>query len=104
MERARALYRFGDFELDPHARRLRHRGAPTRIADKPFDLLLLLVRVGTRGVTRAEAIVVFWPEIKVHENSLSVAVSTLRRTLAAASLCVEWVETIQRRGYRLLAP
>nr|PZN29391.1 MAG: hypothetical protein DIU78_00375 [Pseudomonadota bacterium] len=104
MERARALYRFGDFELDPHARRLRHRGAPTRIADKPFDLLLLLVRAGTRGVTRAEAIAALWPEIKVHENSLAVAVSTLRRTLAAASPSVEWIETIPRRGYRLLAP
>ncbi len=97
--------RFGPFEVDPSAGRLRKNGIPVRLQDQPLKLLLLLLdrpgQVGTREEMRCD----LWPTDSFgdFENGLNVAVRKLRAALDDDSDRPRYIETVPRRGYRFIA-
>src|SRR5688500_13284779 len=97
-------YRFAAFELDPARRSLRYEAAEVRLTGKCFELLLLLAQRGGEVVTRQQAVAALWPDTTVHENSLAVALNTLRQALTRACPSATIVETVPRLGYRLAPP
>lgn len=98
-----ASYRFGGFSVDPAAYTLRYAGELVPISPRPFDLLVYLLRNPERLVTKDELLDALWPGVVVTENTLTQAVSDLRRALRDTPGAPRCIETVPRRGYRWIA-
>jgi TolB-like protein/tetratricopeptide (TPR) repeat protein len=97
--------RFGSFEVDLQARELRKRGIRLRLQEKPFQILELLLENAGSVVAREELRRKLWPDTFVGFNrSLNTAINTLRYTLGDSADNPRFIETCQRRGYRIIAP
>ena len=103
--RAREVFRFGPFELEPAAGALRRNDDPIRLAPQPFKVLELLVRRGGQVVTRAEISEHVWCEDTVvdFEQGLNFCVRQIREALGDDADAPRYLETLPRRGYRFLA-
>src|SRR5215213_7804 len=97
-------YEFGEFLLEPHARRLSRHGEPVALAGPEFDLLLLLVRNQGRIVEKREIMDAVWPDAAVEENNLTVRMSSLRRSLGETKGHHPYIQTVTGRGYCLITP
>lgn len=98
-------YRFGVFDVDPRTGELRKRGVRIRIQEKPLQLLLALLERPGEVVTREELCARLWPGVHVEfDESLNAAVKRLRQTLGDVADPPRFVETVPRRGYRLIVP
>jgi DNA-binding winged helix-turn-helix (wHTH) protein len=99
-------YRFGEFELDPDARKLRLRGEPVRLERRPFDLLVLLVTAQGRVVTRDDIIAKLWPPNVIidFDAGVNTLVLKARSALGDASEEPVFIETVAGYGYRFIAP
>jgi eukaryotic-like serine/threonine-protein kinase len=89
---------FGHFRIDVAGRHLLKDGAVVSLTSKAFDTLLVLVRSSDRVVTKDELMHAVWPDTFVSDDSLTQAISSLRRALGDA----EYIVTIPRRGYRFI--
>ncbi|MBV8762949.1 MAG: winged helix-turn-helix domain-containing protein [Deltaproteobacteria bacterium] len=69
------------------------------LVPKAATLLRVLAERGGRVVSREELIAAVWPDVVVEDNNLAKLVFTLRKHLGE-----EAIETVPRRGYRLVAP
>lgn len=97
------VYAFGPFVLDSGERRLTREGDTIALTGKAFEVLEILAEAGGRLVTRETLYTRLWPDTVVEERTLTVHISTLRKTLTASGP-VDYVETVPRAGYRLTAP
>lgn len=98
--------RFGPFVLDLESGLLRTGSTELRLSDQPLALLIaLLERPGTL-VSREDLRGRLWPDgtFVDFEHGLNSAVSRLREALGDSAGDPSFVETIPRRGYRLLVP
>ncbi len=100
-----------DFKLGPWTvQSARHRlfcqdsGETRSLEPRLMHLLTLLAEANGEVVTREHLISAIWPRVVVTENSLSRAVSDLRRQLRHPDQQATWIETIPKRGYRLAVP
>jgi TolB-like protein len=102
---ARAV-RFGAFEVDLEAHELRRRGLRLKIEEKPFQILAALLARPGELVTRKELRQKLWdPNTYVDFNrNVNTAVNKLRDTLGDSADNPRFVETLSRRGYRLIVP
>jgi pentatricopeptide repeat protein len=101
--------RFGAFELDLKAGELRRAAeSESRIVlpDQPFRLLVMLVEREGTIVTREEIQKKFWPNDTIVEfdHSINVAIGKLRKALGDSADEPKYIETVARRGYRLMVP
>ncbi len=94
------VLRFGRAEVRPMRRELTVEGAPVRIGDRAFDLLLALIERRGELVTKDELLARVWPGLVVEDINLSVQVSALRKALGAER---DSLKTISGRGYRFVA-
>lgn len=78
------IYEFGNFRLDPVARRLFRDGQIVTLTPKVFELLLVLVESRARIVTRQELVDAIWPGTFVEEGNLTQNISVLRKLLSTA--------------------
>src|SRR6516165_2151240 len=104
---AERTIRFGGFELDATAGELRRQGRVVRLQDKPLQLLIFLLGKPTSQlVTREEIQEHIWGTSRFldFEDSLNQAVRKLREALRDSATSPRFLETIPRRGYRLLVP
>jgi DNA-binding winged helix-turn-helix (wHTH) protein/tetratricopeptide (TPR) repeat protein len=99
-------YRFGLIEVDPVRGELLRQGVRVKLQEQPFRLLILLLERAGEIVGRDELRTRLWPEDTFVEfdNSLNVAVRKLREALRDDANEPRFIETVPRRGYRLLAP
>ena len=104
-ERSRR-FRFGVFELDPRGGELWKAGVRTRLQPQPARVLGLLVSRAGELVTREEIQREVWPEgtFVDFEQSLNFCIRQIRTALGDQAATPRYVETLPRRGYRLLVP
>src|SRR5436190_22912614 len=104
-ERSRR-FRFGIFELDPRGGELWKAGVRTRLQPQPARVLTLLVSRSPELVTREEIQREVWPEgtFVDFEQSLNFCIRQIRTALGDQAATPRYVETLPRRGYRLLVP
>src|SRR5690349_8165602 len=105
------LVRVGKFELNVRTGELFSIGTPAGSAkvllrEQPFQILRILVERQGKIVTRQEIRQVLWPNDTVVEfdRSINVAMAILRKALADDADHPQYIETLARRGYRLIAP
>jgi DNA-binding winged helix-turn-helix (wHTH) protein len=87
-------------------RKLRRQGEVVQLQEKPFELLLLLLENAGEPVSRDEIRQRLWSADTFVEfdDGLNHAVKKLRRALGDSAARPRFIETIPRRGYRLLVP
>jgi serine/threonine protein kinase/tetratricopeptide (TPR) repeat protein len=99
--------RFGNFEFDLTSGELRslEDGRTTVLQEQPFQVLRILIDRNGGIVTRQEIRKQLWRnDTEVDFNhSINVAIGTLRRTLGDSAEEPRYIETVARRGYRLIA-
>ena len=104
MHRARRhFYKFGPFCLSETESLLLRSGNVVGLTPKAFDTLLVLVRNGSRVVTKEGLLEAVWPGTAVEENNLTQQISALRKALGDTQEEQSYIETIPRRGYRFVA-
>ena len=97
---------FGVFEVDLKAGELRRNGTRIRLQEQPFQILTILLEHSGEVVTREELRGRLWPADTYvdFDHSLNAAVRRLRDALGDSAENPKFIETVARRGYRLLAP
>jgi DNA-binding winged helix-turn-helix (wHTH) protein len=98
-----AVYRFGPFEFDQPGCRLSRDGVPIDLSPRLLDLLSLLVAKPGELLAKDDLIAQVWPGVFVTDNSLTRAVSELRRYLGDMAEEPQYIQTVARRGYRFVA-
>jgi eukaryotic-like serine/threonine-protein kinase len=98
--RAKELYEFGPFRVDPEKQTLLRNGKSVPLAPKSFQLLLVLVRHSNEVVTKEELMRSVWPDTFVEEANLSRNIFMLRKALGDNSED-RYVVTMPGIGYRL---
>ena len=99
--------RFGAFELDVRTGELFATGKEAiLLREQPFRILRLLLERAGDVVSRQEIQRILWPNDTVVEfdRSINVAMAILRKALADDADHPQYIETLARRGYRLIAP
>lgn len=94
------MIRIGDATVSIERREAYVQGRPVNVGGRAFDVLTTLIRAGGRIVSKDELIESVWPDTVVEENNLQVHISALRKVIGNR----EWIQTVHRRGYRLLDP
>lgn len=100
-------FSLGDWQVLPELNRLRSKGADAERQLEPRLMKLLCYLAANEGrvLSREELVQELWPRVIVNENSLTRAVSELRKQLQATESSVaNYIETIPKRGYRLVPP
>ena len=100
------MVRFGAFELDLRAAELHKNGHRIRLQEQPFQILVELLERPGQVVSREEIRKKLWPNNTVVEfdHSINAAVKRLRDVLQDSSESPRYIETLSRRGYRLIVP
>ena len=98
--------RFGVFELDLLTGELRRKGAKVALQEQPFRVLAMLVAQPGELVTRDELRRALWAEAVFvdFDHGLNKAVAKIRDALGDLAESPRYVETLERRGYRFIAP
>jgi TolB-like protein/Tfp pilus assembly protein PilF len=97
------LYQFGPFHLDAAERLLLRDKQRVHLAQKDFELLLLLIQNAGHILEKEELLKNLWPDAFVEEGNLNRHISTLRKKLGAGYDETQYIETIPRIGYRFTA-
>jgi TolB-like protein/Tfp pilus assembly protein PilF len=92
-------FRLGEHWVDPVANEI----SDIRIDAKSMAVLCALVEAAPAVVTHAMLLARVWPGVTVVDNVIHQAISQLRRVLGDGSAEPRFIETVPRRGYRLVA-
>lgn len=110
VERVAALgtpFRLAAWQVDPNLNQLQHSTLDLTRHLEPRLMKLLCFLAANQGqvLSRDELVAELWPRVIVNENSLTRAVSELRKQLAtSADSARDAIQTIPKRGYRLNTP
>jgi DNA-binding winged helix-turn-helix (wHTH) protein/TolB-like protein/Tfp pilus assembly protein PilF len=89
----------GDWSVDPATNEISRGGERVHLEPKVVDLLLALARRAGQVVSREELLSQVWPGVVVGDDVLTQGVIKLRKALGEP----EHIQTIPKRGYRLIA-
>ena len=94
----------GDWQVQPACNRIIHRqrGVERKLEPRLMHLLCIVAANPGRTLSRNELVAELWPRVIVTENSLTRAISELRKHLASAGGCRSRIETVPKKGYRLV--
>jgi TolB-like protein/DNA-binding winged helix-turn-helix (wHTH) protein/Tfp pilus assembly protein PilF len=103
---SRRVIRFGLYEVDLDRGELRKSGLKVKLQGRPFEILAILLERPGQIVTREEFRHRIW-SADTHvdfDHSLSAAINKLRQALDEVAENPRFVATVDRRGYRFIAP
>jgi len=100
----RGPFRIGDWLVEPSLNRLSKDDATIQLELKVMDVLVCLAERAGEVVTRQEIVDRVWATEFISDNTLTHAVTELRNALGDDARNPSFIETIHRRGYRLIAP
>ncbi len=98
--------RFGNFELDLKSGELQKSGKKVVLPEQPLQVLRVLLENANAITTREEIQQQLWPNDTVvdFDHSINAAIKKLRVALGDSADNPKYIETVARRGYRLLIP
>jgi len=97
------IYEFGPFRLDTEQSVLLRDGQPVALPPKDLGVLTALVEDSGRIVTKEQLLEQVWPNTVVEEGNLARHIFNLRQVLADGSIDTRYIETVPKRGYRMIA-
>jgi DNA-binding winged helix-turn-helix (wHTH) protein/Tol biopolymer transport system component len=101
-----ASVQFGVYQVDLDEGELRKSGVRIKVQQQPFKVLQALLERPGELVTREQLHDRIWPEAGYgdFDQAVNVAVAKLRAALGDTAENPRFIETVPRRGYRLIAP
>jgi eukaryotic-like serine/threonine-protein kinase len=98
--------RFGSFSLDLKAGELCSGNTAVLLQEQPLQVLRILVENEGALVSREEIRKILWPNdtIVEFEHSINAAINKLRKALGDPVAEPQYIQTVARRGYRLMVP
>lgn len=94
---------FGPFLLDRARGRLTRAGSDVPLGQRALAVLAVLAEAAGRTVRKEDILDRAWPGTVVEEGNLTVQVAVLRKALGAGNDGQDWIVTVPRVGYRLVA-
>jgi len=98
-----SMLRIGDWRVDPDSSRIHRNGETTRLDVRTMRLLLCLAERAGQVVSIEDLIAHVWAGIAVSSDSVYQAITALRRQLGDDPRKPEYIETVPRLGYRMIA-
>ena len=95
-------FAFGPFNLDAGNGTLFRDGELVPVGARGARLLAALLSDPGAVRTKAELMDAAWPGAAIEESNLSVQIAALRKALGPTTDGAEWIETVQRIGYRFV--
>jgi DNA-binding winged helix-turn-helix (wHTH) protein len=92
----------GEWRVQPSLNRLTRGASTVRIEPKLMDVLVLLARRVGEVVSKDEIADAVWPQLFISESVITRAIAGLRKALDDDVRAPRFIETIAKRGYRLL--
>ena len=99
----RSGLRIGEWWADPTTNELRRAGDRLRIEPKAMEVLMALAGRAGEVVSREALLAEVWPGVVVGDEALTQCIIKLRRALGDNPKKPAYIETISKRGYRLIA-
>ena len=98
------IFQFGVFEIDLRSGELRRAGIKVKLQEQPFKVLVALLERPGEVVSREELRQRIWPDATFGDgdHAVNVAVTKLRAALGDSAEVPRVIETLHRRGYRLI--
>lgn len=93
-----------EWRVQPSLNRLTRGDVTVRIEPKLMDVLLFLARRAGQVVSKDDIADAIWPELFISESVITRAIAGLRKALEDDAQSPRFIETIAKRGYRLLIP
>src|SRR5262249_17356851 len=94
----------GEWRIDRAANELQRGSEHHRLELKGIEVLIYLARRPGVVVGREELLAAVWPGVVVGDDALTQAIIKLRKALGDDARRPTHIETIAKRGYRLIAP
>jgi DNA-binding winged helix-turn-helix (wHTH) protein/TolB-like protein/Flp pilus assembly protein TadD len=94
----------GEWWADPTTNELGRAGMTVRIEPKAMEVLMALAARPGATVGRNELLSTVWPGVVVGDEALTQSIIKLRKALGDNPRSPSYIETISKRGYRLIAP
>lgn len=92
-------WEFGPFRVDAREGRLTRHANPVALTPKAFEALVCLLKQCNQLVTRRQLIDALWPDCYVQDSNLTGTIWMVRRALGGPDV---WIETVPKRGYKLV--
>jgi DNA-binding winged helix-turn-helix (wHTH) protein len=96
----------GEFEVDLRAGELRAGDSIVLLQEQPFQILRMLLERDVDILTRDEIQEKLWADgtIVDFDHSINAAIKKLRRAFGDSADHPRYIQTVARRGYRLMVP
>jgi len=94
----------GEWQISPSLNRMSRGADEVRLEPKVMQVLECLAETPGEVVTRDALVARVWPDVFVTDDVLHRAIRELRRAFGDDTANPAYVETIRKRGYRLIAP
>lgn len=96
-------FRVGPWLVEPSRNLLSRNGLNRKLEPRVMDLLVYLARHAGEVVTRETILSQVWDGLLVADTSLNWSVAQLRKALGCKARRPSFIETVPKRGYRLIA-
>ena len=97
-------FQVGDWRVDPSLNTLALNGTTIRVEPKVMEVLVCLASQPGEAVPKEKILGTVWPETFVSDDVLTRSVSELRRVFEDDAKEPRFIQTVPKRGYRLVAP
>lgn len=98
------LFQVGDWIVDPDSGRLQRGQTQKKIEPKVMQLLVVLAQIPGKVVSRETLEAKVWSGSVVGYDAIAGSVIKLRKALGDSSRNPQYIETVPKKGYRLIAP
>jgi DNA-binding winged helix-turn-helix (wHTH) protein len=99
-----ASFQIGEWTVDPELGRISRSERVVQLRPRAMDVLLCLAELQGRLASKQHLIDSVWQQEFVSDNALTQVIAELRTELGDDAEHPSYIETIPRRGYRLIAP
>lgn len=99
-----APFSVGAWQVEPQNHRIVGPGGAVSVQPKMMKVLVCLVRHAGETVTRDALIEDVWTDTDVADHVLNQAISRLRKAFSTSGPPDRVIETVPKKGYRLVAP
>src|SRR6185312_4166693 len=96
-------WQIGGWTVEPALNRISDAGTIVQLEPKSMSVLMLLADRPGHVVSRAALLEAAWPGLVVGDDSLTQVILKLRKALGDAPQRPAYIETIAKRGYRIVA-
>jgi DNA-binding winged helix-turn-helix (wHTH) protein len=97
-------FQVGEWLIEPDLNRINKAGRITSVEPKVLEVLVCLAHHPGEVLSKEQIVKIVWPDTYVGEGTLSYSISELRKAFCDDAKDPRIIETIPRKGYRLIAP